>query len=429
MPPPAAPPLYQRWTDLAARRGDDVGLTLAGSGVSFSFGALAELAEAAPVLDSPLVSTTSGLELLIDVLRCWRDQQPLLAIEAGSVPTGLADLRGLPSEIAHIKLTSGSGGSPRLVLFEEGQIAVDAEQIVNTMGLAEHGSNIGVISLAHSYGFSNLMLPLLLHGVPLVLGESPLPAALDTALDAAGKGAILPAVPAMWKAWMKAGVLDGGRISLAISAGAPLTASLERQIFDRCALKVHNFYGASECGGIAFDASREPRLDSRLVGTPMSGVDLSVGDEGALSVSSPAVGCCYWPPDAGDELGDGVFRTSDIVESNSETGGVYLCGRRGESINVAGRKVSPAEIEEAIMAVAGIEHCVVFGIPSEDPQRVEEMVASINGKVDEAEIRRALVGSLSPWQIPRHWWRPEGLAPNQRGKISRSEWRRRYLDL
>ena len=51
----------------------------------------------------------------------------------------------------------------------------DAENIVATMGLRPDWPNLGVISLAHSYGFSNLVLPLLLHGIPLILAGAPLP--------------------------------------------------------------------------------------------------------------------------------------------------------------------------------------------------------------------------------------------------------------
>jgi long-chain acyl-CoA synthetase len=41
------------------------------------------------------------------------------------------------------------------------------------MGLRPDWPNLGVISLAYSYGFSNLVLPLLLHGIPLFLAPSP----------------------------------------------------------------------------------------------------------------------------------------------------------------------------------------------------------------------------------------------------------------
>ena len=56
--------------------------------------------------------------------------------------------------------------------FQFGAVAADPRKIVSTMGLRRDLPNLGVISMAHSYGFSNLVLPLLLHGIPLVwLGD------------------------------------------------------------------------------------------------------------------------------------------------------------------------------------------------------------------------------------------------------------------
>src|SRR5205085_57854 len=81
----------------------------------------------------------------------------------------------LPAESVHIKTTSASTGEARHILFTARQLAADAENIMATMGLRPDWPNLGVISLAHSYGFSNLVLPLLLHGIPLILGGSSLP--------------------------------------------------------------------------------------------------------------------------------------------------------------------------------------------------------------------------------------------------------------
>ena len=54
-------------------------------------------------------------------------------------------------------------GNPRAILFTVSQLMADATNIVDTMGLRADWPNLGVISLAHSYGFSNLITPLLLH--------------------------------------------------------------------------------------------------------------------------------------------------------------------------------------------------------------------------------------------------------------------------
>jgi acyl-CoA synthetase (AMP-forming)/AMP-acid ligase II len=43
------------------------------------------------------------------------------------------------------------------------------------------------------------------------------------------------------------------------------------------------------------------------------------------------------------------------------------------------------------------------------------------------ELKHFASGLLRSWQIPREWWFVPSLEPNQRGKFSRSEWRKKFL--
>lgn len=60
---------------------------------------------------------------------------------------------------------------------------------------------------------------------------------------------------------------------------------------------------------------------------------------------------------------DGFFRTGDCGYV-SEDGYVYLTGRAKEMINAGGKKVSPIEVEDAILAL-GVGECIVVGVPHE----------------------------------------------------------------
>jgi acyl-coenzyme A synthetase/AMP-(fatty) acid ligase len=279
--------------------------------------------------------------------------------------------------------------------------------------------------MAHSYGFSNLVLPLLLHGIPLVLAPSSLPETVR--LAARSEVAItLAAVPALWRAWHEAGSIPPN-VRLAISAGAPLPLSLERTVFESSGLKVHNFYGSTECGGIAYDASETPRADDSCVGAPMRNVNLSLDGNDCLTVQSRAVGETYWPERA-DTLGGGRFRTSDLAEIKD--GLVFLRGRVSDQINVAGRKVSPMVIERALMQHPSVRGCVVFGVPDQEASRTELMVACVVATLPVTiETLRNFLGERIPaWQIPREWRFVDTLFENRRGKVSRAEWRRRTLE-
>ena len=281
--------------------------------------------------------------------------------------------------------------------------------------------NLGVISLAHSYGFSNLVLPLLLHGIPLILAPAPLPEIIRRAAE--GKSAItLPAVPAMWRAWQEAGAIPQN-VQLAISAGAPLPLNLEQEIFQSRRLKIHNFLGSSECGGIAYDAGETPRTKDAFVGLPMNNVNLSLNEDGCLVVRSRAVAETYWP-EKSDLLGDGIFQTSDLAELKDNR--VFLRGRLGDQINVAGRKVSPETVESALRAHSQVRDCLVFGAPGNKAERTEIIVAVVATGANESELKNFLLQTLPAWQVPREWRFVDSLSANARGKISRAEWRKQF---
>jgi long-chain acyl-CoA synthetase len=411
--------LYERWRQTAAARPGELALRDVSSGRRWTFAQLADEAERHAVPEGLVHPQGHGPEFILTVLAAWRGKRIVWPLEPGPVPSAIAPP---PRQCTHLKSTSGTDGSPRVAAFTAEQLAADADNIVATMGLRAEQPNLGVISLAHSYGFSNLVTPLLLHGIPLILAPSPLPEAIRLAA-AKEKCLTLAAVPAMWRSWHEARAIPTS-IRLAISAGAPLPLALEREIFQSRGLKVHNFYGSSECGGIAYDASDTPREDSALAGAPLQGVNLSLNADGCLRVQSQAVGETYWPQ-ATESLGGGHFQTTDVAELRD--GMVFLRGRLSDEINVAGRKLWPETVERALLAHPRVRECLVLGAPSSHEERTETIMAVVAGSTTETELKEFLLETLPAWQVPREWRFVESLSPGFRGKISRAEWRQRLV--
>lgn len=409
------------WQNVAARDSTRLAVAELGSGREWTFAQLARAADAIPDTDSPL-RTPRGhtVDFLLEVLAGWRFGSPVCPLEPDQA---LPDAVQLPDKIAHLKLTSGSTAAPKLVALTELQLIADVDQIVSTMGLCRESPNLGVISLAHSYGFSNLVLPLFLHGVPLVLGSSPLPAEVGE-MARRYPGSTLPAVPALWRTWHSGDTFPRD-VRLAISAGASLPLDVEIGVFARHGLKIHNFLGASECGGIAYDRASQPRSEAAQVGTALDGVRLSVDVDGCLEVRSNAVAETYWP-EADPRLEGGVYRTRDLVDMHPD-GTIRLVGRADDLINVAGRKFSPESIEVILRMHPNVRECIVFGVPSSDPIRGDEVVACVESDEEFERLRQHLLARLPAWQIPRNWWSIESLAPDGRGKLSRTEWRQRWI--
>ena len=325
-----------------------------------------------------------------------------------------------------LKLTSGTTGAPQAIRFRAQQLLADCEQVCAAMGIQESDVNFGVIPFAHSYGFSNLITPLLTLGVRLVASRDRMPRAVLEGLATTG-ATVFPATPVFYQ---KLAALEKlpklPALRLCISAGAPLPKQTAGIFSAKFGLKVHGFYGASECGGICYDATGERKYEDGFVGTPLPGVEIEQkdGEAAPITVQSPAVGDRYFPEERAGRLGAGRFVPDDLVLRSQR--GLYVVGRISDLINVAGRKLNPAEVESRIEECPGVIQAVVFGVASE--LRGEEPVACVAGVgIDAAGVLNFCQQKLSPWQVPRDVWVVGEIPATERGKISRRALAVRYL--
>lgn len=328
-----------------------------------------------------------------------------------------------PEGTDFLKLTSGTTGAPRAIRFHAGQLLADAEAVCDSMGIGPGDRNYGVIAFSHSYGFSNLVTPLLCRGVPLVVAADALPRAIIDGLTAS-EATVFPSVPAILRNLAEYDIRLP-KLRVCLSAGAPLPPETARKFYAAWGVKVHSFYGASECGGICYDAGDEVERPAGYVGTPMKGVSLEFvsGDQPSLiRVRSAAVGLGYFPePD--EALAQGVYQPADLLAE--EAGGFVVRGRLSDFINVAGRKVAPAEIESVLQAAPGVREAVVLGLPAAN--RGEEVAAVVTGEATEEALRHFCAQALPAWQVPKRWFFWDRIPVNARGKVSRADLRSRIL--
>lgn len=317
-----------------------------------------------------------------------------------------------------LKLTSGTTSLPRAIRFRAAELVADCDSICDTMGITERDLNFGVIPFSHSYGFSNLITPLLCRGVPLVASEDRMPRAILNDLARSG-ATVFPGMPVFFQKFAEMqNTPTYPALRLCISAGSLLPKVVAERFTAAFGLKIHAFYGSSECGGIAYDASDDLDCEEGFVGQPMRGVQISetAEKEGAIEVRSAAVGGDYFPQRDRSRLGGGRFIPGDLVRSSER--GLVLVGRVSDVINIAGRKLNPLEVEARLAEFPGVKQVVVFGVPS--ALRGEEAVACVAGEgVESPAIMRFCQTRLSGWQMPREVWVVPEIPTNERGKISR----------
>src|SRR5213595_588024 len=324
-----------------------------------------------------------------------------------------------------LKLTSGTTAVPRAVRFRSEQLLADCENICETTGISQDDLNFGVISISHSYGFSNLLTPLIVRGVSLALSNDRIPRAIIDGL-AATRATVFPGMPFFYQSFCEVTEAPSlPDLRLCISAGAPLAPETAQAFCGKFRREIHSFYGASECGGICY--VREARPIPGFVGEAMCGVVLELVDpevsNSLIRVRSRAVADGYFPVPDVDKLGHGIFVPDDLLEKTAR--GYRIVGRSSDLINVAGKKVHPAEVEAEILRCEGVREAIVFGRESE--RRNQEVVACVVAKgLTEGELLAYCRSRLSSWQVPRRIYFVEAIPINERGKTSRRELTLRY---
>lgn len=387
----------ERWQQVLSTRGDSVAIHHPGG--ILTFGQLDRQARALALSADPVLAQGTAVDLLVALLAGFLAGKPVQVVEKDRrcrVP-----LTPIPEGTCLIKQTVGGSGVRRCQFFTQAQVLADVDRLHAALGLAQQGICVAAISAAHSYGLTVTVLQTLLQGLPMHWVAEPFPATLNEAMRGHER-VFLPGIPALWKAWLQAGV-NLQQVTLAVSAGSPLSLDLERRAFDAYGLKLHNLYGASECGAVAYDGSATLREDASALGTLLPDVHAEIGIDGLLIVQSDAVGLGYDQTLAGEHFGQGEFKTCDLALLAGET--LHFTACTGNGINVAGRKLSPEEIAIKLRAATGVAEIHVRGGTSRDPERCQEVVAEVALPTAAltVDFRQRACAGLAPWEVPRKW--------------------------
>ncbi len=323
-----------------------------------------------------------------------------------------------------LKLTSGSTGAPKLTLTEERHLVADVRHITQGMDIGPRTRQLGVIPLSHSYGFSNLVLPLLWQGSPLLLQPGFVPT--QVAANATAFGAETWAgVPYMFEHVARHVTTPfPPTIRTVIAAGARLSFDVVEAFHRRTGRKVHSFYGSSETGGICYDDTDTLSPDVP-VGRPLGDTRVSLRadpdapqESGRVIVHGPAVVGGYADGVDASAFDAGGFVTGDFGRLTTD-GHLVLTGRASSVVNVAGRKVVPGDVETAMRAVPGVRDVFVLGV--KDERRGEAIGACFvaRDRIGPAAMRAALTPLLASYKLPRVIVQVEALPVTARGKPDR----------
>jgi long-chain acyl-CoA synthetase len=326
-----------------------------------------------------------------------------------------------------LKLTSGTTGVPRATLTSEAALVLDSSTLMQAMGIGPNDTQVATIPLSHAYGFGNLLVPLLLQGTAIVLREAFVPQRLPA--DARAVGArVFPGVPFMFDYFGQHPPPGGWPPTLTtlMSAGARLGQTTVDRFRGEFGLKIHSFYGTTETGGICYDAEDDAVTEGN-VGRPLPSVGVSLRPHegappggGQVLVSGAGVITSYADGRDPEVFADGGFLTGDLGEFDAD-GRLVLSGRISPFVNVAGRKVQPREVEQALRDIEGLLDVRVIGVA--DQRRGELLVAFLvmrAARPSVVELRRFCATRLASFKIPRAFVFLDEIPVTARGKTDRA---------
>jgi acyl-CoA synthetase (AMP-forming)/AMP-acid ligase II len=332
-----------------------------------------------------------------------------------------------PDSIALLLHTSGTTARPKLVPLSHANLLASAAAVSRAMALTADDHGMCVMPLFHIHGIVGSLLSSLTAGATVTV--APFDALRLQSHLALGRHTWMSAVPTMYQALLLRPPLDG-RLALrrVRSSSSTLPPSVWTAIEDRFECPVVNSYGMTEAAHqMSSTGQGTDAAEFATVGRA-AGPDLAVltpegvvpRGSGELVVRGPSITSGYLSPSDANEgaFVDGWFRTGDTGAVDLD-GRVVLHGRLKELINVGGEKVSPFEVDNALLSHPSVVEAVAFAVPSRLLGEEVQAVVTVRADVDEAHLRAHAREHLAKFKVPTRIHLVEEIPKGPTGKVQR----------
>jgi long-chain acyl-CoA synthetase len=342
-----------------------------------------------------------------------------------------ADLPIPPSnEPAVLINTSGSTGQPKFVVHTQDTLAVMTHLLCKHFGLSADDVIVSPMQLAHSSGLG-CSLTFIQFGVPFIMLQSGDP---DTVLDSMERyrATWLLGFPYQYAGLLEAQQAkprDVSSLRICLTAADTCPVDLQNRVTAALRAPLYNFWGATEVvGQLTFGLRPGPVVriteDAQIRLVDENGTDVAYGEIGELLIRGKNVFVGYWndPSATAQSLKDGWYYTGDLMR-RGEDDELWFVSRKKDIIIRGGTNISPAEVEEALVAChPAVEEAAAVGKP--DPvlgQRVFGFVKLAAGaKVGVVvEILQNVAKRLAHYKVPEGLRVIDALPRNALSKVDR----------
>jgi acyl-CoA synthetase (AMP-forming)/AMP-acid ligase II/NAD(P)-dependent dehydrogenase (short-subunit alcohol dehydrogenase family) len=305
--------------------------------------------------------------------------------------------------------SSGTLGVPKKVVVSHHNLAAGLVQIDSVHRLGSGDTVLCVGPLRHIYGMQMAMNAALRAGATLVIASTRFDVGDLMGVLAQDEVTVAYLVPSVITeiAALTEHVVPAA-LRLVVSGGAPLPASAATGCSERLGLPVVQGFGMTEAGCVSFTPDDRPgplgTVGVVLPGTaarfvdPETGLDTRGEHPGELWLRGPQI-----TPGHLDEHGvvvpardeNGWFHTGDLAILDSQR---YLrvVGRIKSLIKYKGHQVSPAELEEILVAHPAVSDALVVGQPDPVAGELPKAYVVLVDDVPLADVTAHVAATVPP---------------------------------
>lgn len=315
------------------------------------------------------------------------------------------------SDLAYLIYTSGTTSKPKGVAVSHANATFTTSNIVKVLGYTKSDIDVLPLPLSHSFGLGCLHTSLCV-GSTLVLHKNTLnPREIFESVEI-HSATTFAAVPATLTKLLHEFPDDLKRYFSNLRLVITNSTSIPKEtvVGFRRILKKGNlatYYGLTEASRSTFMIfNSDGREES--VGLPAPGVIIKLVDEsnqntkqGEIWIKGSNVIKNYWNDLEADKgLKDGWLMTGDL--GHLDDGYLYLKGRVDYTINVAGEKVSPQEVERIVKLLTEVEEAVAIGTEHNVFGHVVKLFVkkTNNSSLTKSEIMSHCIKNLERYKVP-----------------------------
>jgi acyl-CoA synthetase (AMP-forming)/AMP-acid ligase II/acyl carrier protein len=332
--------------------------------------------------------------------------------------------------------TSGTTSRPKMVPLTHANLCAGANNVAGALRLAPDDRCLNVMPLFHIHGLVAALLASLTAGASVVCTSGFLATQFFDWLEGV-RPTWYTAVPTMHqsilgRAQQNAEIIARRPMRLIRSSSSSLAPQVMAGLEAAFRAPVIEAYGMTEAAHQMASNPLPPHARKPgSVGLPSGpeiavvgpeGEHLGAGERGEVVIRGPNVtrGYVNNPAANHDAYIDGWFRTGDQGFLDGD-GYLFLTGRLKELINRGGEKISPREVDEALMDHPAVAQAVAFALP--DPRLGEDVAAAVvlrpGATATSLELRQFAASRLADFKVPARVVFVDAIPKGPTGKLQR----------